>query len=51
MNVDSYILIIAFLTRHSYIVLCDMILFINCNWVVIRWQYTYTHKQYIEQHK
>jgi uncharacterized protein YggT (Ycf19 family) len=25
----------------------DMI-FINCNWVVTRWQYTFTHKQYIE---
>jgi len=26
-------------------------IFINCNWVVTRWQYTFTHKQYIEQHK
>jgi len=26
-------------------------IFINCNWVVSRWQYTFTHKQYIEQHK
>jgi len=25
-------------------------IFINCNWVVTRWQYTFTHKQYIEQH-
>jgi hypothetical protein len=24
---------------------------IKCNWVVTRWQYTFTHKQYIEQHK
>jgi hypothetical protein len=24
-------------------------IFINCNWVVTRWQYTFTHKQYIEQ--
>jgi len=24
---------------------------INCNWVVTRWQYAFTHKQYIEQHK
>jgi len=23
---------------------------INCNWVVARWQYTLTHKQYIEQY-
>jgi len=26
-------------------------IFINCNWVVTWWQYTFTHKQYIEQHK
>ena len=36
-------------------------IFVNCNWVVTRWQwystvqystvqYTFTHKQYIEQH-
>jgi hypothetical protein len=25
-------------------------IFINCSWVVTRWQYTFTHKQYIEQH-
>jgi hypothetical protein len=24
-------------------------IFINCNWVVTRWQYTFTHKQYTEQ--
>jgi archaellin len=29
---------------------CDIDIFINCNWVVTRWQYTFTHKQYIEQH-
>jgi len=22
-------------------------IFINCNWVVTRWQCTFTHKQYI----
>ena len=26
-------------------------IFVNCNWVVSRWQYTFTHKQYVEQHK
>jgi len=26
-------------------------IFVNCNWVVTRWQHTFTHKQYIEQHK
>ena len=26
-------------------------IFINYNWVVTRWQYTFTHKQYAEQHK
>ena len=25
-------------------------LFINCNCVVTRWQYTFTHKNNIEQH-
>ena len=25
-------------------------IFFNCNWFVTRWQYTFTHKQYIEQH-
>jgi len=33
--------------------LYDMIydIFINCSWVVTRWQYTFTHKQYIEHRK
>ena len=26
-------------------------IFVYCNWVVTRWQYTFTHKQYIEQYK
>ena len=26
-----------------------IIIIINCNWVVTRWQYTITHKQYILQ--
>jgi len=26
-------------------------LLFNCNWVFTRWQYTFTHKQYVEQHK
>ena len=26
-------------------------IFVNCNWAVTRWQYTFTHKQYIEQYK
>jgi len=26
-------------------------IFVSCNWVVTRWQYTFTHKQYIEQYK
>jgi hypothetical protein len=24
---------------------------IYCSWVITRWQYTITHKQYIKQHK
>jgi len=23
----------------------------NCNWIVTWWQYTFTHEQYIQQHK
>ena len=26
-------------------------IFINCNWVITRWQYTFKHKQHVEQHK
>jgi hypothetical protein len=26
-------------------------IFINCNWVLTRWQYTFTHEHYTEQHK
>ena len=29
----------------------DIDIFMNCNLVVTRWHYTFTHKQYIEQHK
>jgi hypothetical protein len=28
----------------------DIDIFVNCNWVDTRWQYTFTHKQYIERH-
>jgi hypothetical protein len=28
----------------------DIDTFVNCNWVDTRWQYTFTHKQYIEHH-
>jgi hypothetical protein len=28
----------------------DIDIFVNCNWVETRWQYTFTHKQYIEHH-
>jgi hypothetical protein len=28
----------------------DIDIFVNCNWVDIRWQYTFTHKQYTEHH-
>jgi len=28
----------------------DMIYLFNCSWVVTRWQYTFTHKQYREKH-
>jgi len=35
----------------SIIYIYIIYLFINCSWVVTRWQYTFTNKQYIEQHK
>jgi hypothetical protein len=35
---------------HIIIIIIIILLFINCNWVVTRWQYTITHKQYIAQH-
>jgi len=35
----------------TVVVIIDIDIFINCNWVVTRWQYTFAHKQYIEQHK
>jgi len=33
------------------VVLIWYAIFISCNCVVTRWQYTFTHKQYTEQHK
>jgi len=36
---------------HTHIFLYIFDIFINGSWVVTRWQYTFTHKQYIEQHK
>jgi hypothetical protein len=35
----------------GHIVRIIIVIFINCNWVVTRWQYTFKHKQYTEQHK
>jgi hypothetical protein len=28
----------------------DIDIFVNCNWADTRWQYTFTHKQYLEHH-
>ena len=36
-------------THESAVHFDDDDIFVNCNWVVTRWQYTFTHKQYIEQ--
>jgi hypothetical protein len=44
----QYIYIYIYLYIYLFIYIY---LLINCNWVVARWQYTFTHKQYIEQHK
>jgi hypothetical protein len=40
----SYLTILRYIYIYIYI-------YINCSWVVTRWQYTFTHKQYTEQHK
>jgi hypothetical protein len=37
--------------RFLYNIIIFIYLFINCNLVVTRWQYTFTHEQYIKQHK
>ena len=38
------------LITYRYMIWYDI--FVNCNWVVTRWQqYTFTHKQYIERYK
>jgi len=38
--------------RNLIVKLCLIFdIFVNCNWVVTRRQNTFTHKQYIEQHK
>jgi len=54
----------SYMFRHYRVILRELVIstlpsytsisndmFINCNWVVTRFQYTFTHKQYIEQHK
>jgi hypothetical protein len=42
----------VFYMQKSLKFLCDKLdISINCSWVVTRWQNTFTHKQYIEQHK
>ena len=38
----------VYICIYTYIII--IIIFINCNWVVTRWQYTFTHKNNIEQH-
>jgi hypothetical protein len=54
----------SYMFRHYRVILRELVIstlpsytsisndiFINCSWVVTRWQYTFTHKQYVEQHK
>jgi hypothetical protein len=46
--------VISFLLPQFFVSLFETVflyLFINCNLLVTRWQYTFKHKQYIEQHK
>jgi CHASE2 domain-containing sensor protein len=58
---DKYIRIIRNIHNNKYIKIkykfeaqnfidIDIDILVNCNWVDTRWQYTFTHKQYIENH-
>jgi len=47
MNLLKYLMTVVILHVSDV----DSYIFINCNWVVTWWQYTFTHKQFIEQHK
>ena len=48
-GVNSDYLRIRWWPAHCFIIIIIIIIIINCNWVVTRWQYTITHKQYILQ--
>jgi preprotein translocase subunit SecG len=41
----------VYLQNMFFVIDTDIDILINCNWFDTRWQYTFTHKQYIEQHK
>ena len=47
-----YIILYCYIMLCYYIILYYIILYyiFNCNLVVTRWQYTFTHKQYKEQY-
>jgi hypothetical protein len=50
-NAVTIITIIVMICYHLYAEYLQIYdLFINCNWVVTRWQYTFTHEHYTEQH-
>jgi uncharacterized ion transporter superfamily protein YfcC len=38
----------AFKQKYIIIIIIIIIIFINCNWVVTRWQYTFTPRQYTD---
>jgi hypothetical protein len=50
-NQYIHIMFSTFFSENPAVYEIDIDIFINCSWVVTRWQYTFTHKQYIEQHK
>jgi hypothetical protein len=47
---DDDLLTNAHLTFTVHDIDIDIDIFVNCSWVDTRWQYTFTHKQYTEQH-
>ena len=50
-SIEEKLDVISQLEKVSKLLTYDVVYFINCSWVDTRWQYTFTHKQYIEQHK
>jgi hypothetical protein len=49
-NFTFYVHTQAVGSLYGALIYIDIDISVNCNWVHTRWQYTFTHKQYIEHH-